>query len=206
MVVAGLLCKYRLDREALSSYFAFGREIKWGRRDGTGNPLATVYRCKDGKAFWLTGFEADRHWPATVRAVGQSEWLNDARFATARSRRENQRQLVAELDAVFATKTREEWAALFQSEGVWWAPVLTAAEAIRQNLIRIPFEFGIFFRRLPQLSQLALHLGGCRPASACSRILRRILALIEGEGGGKDTGRLEALPHRRSAAHLRRTP
>ncbi|CAE7528715.1 Sugct, partial [Symbiodinium necroappetens] len=113
---------------ALSSYFAFGREIKWGRRDGTGNPLATVYRCKDGKAFWLTGFEADRHWPATVRAVGQSEWLNDARFATARSRRENQRQLVAELDAVFATKTREEWAALFQSEGVWWAPVLTAAE------------------------------------------------------------------------------
>ena len=80
MVVAGLLCKYRLDREALSSYFAFGREIKWGRRDGTGNPLATVYRCKDGKAFWLTGFEADRHWPATVRAVGQSEWLNRRSF------------------------------------------------------------------------------------------------------------------------------
>eukprot|EP00439_Symbiodinium_sp_Y106_P070814 s3060_g12.t1 len=113
---------------ALSSYFAFGRVIKWGRRDGTGNPLATVYCCKDGKAFWLTGFEADRHWPATVRAVGQSDWLKDARFATARSRRENQRQLVAELDAVFATKTRDEWAALFQSEGVWWAPVLTASE------------------------------------------------------------------------------
>ena len=128
-----------MPREALSSYFAFGRVIKWGRRDGTGNPLATVYCCKDGKAFWLTGFEADRHWPATVRAVGQSDWLKDARFATARSRRENQRQLVAELDAVFATKTRDEWAALFQSEGVWWAPVLTASEAIRQNLERIPF-------------------------------------------------------------------
>ncbi|CAE7038463.1 fldA [Symbiodinium natans] len=113
---------------ALSSYFAFGRVIKWGRRDGTGNPLATVYRCKDGKAFWLTGFEADRHWPNTARAVGQSGWLQDQRFSTAKARRANQGQLVAELDRVFATKTRDEWAVLFDAEGVWWAPVLTAAE------------------------------------------------------------------------------
>ena len=119
--------------KALSSYFAFGRVINWGRRDGTGNPLATVYRCKDGKAFWLTGFEADRHWPSTVRAVGQPDWLDDSRFKTARARRENQRQLVAELDRVFASKTREEWAVQFDAEGVWWAPVLTAAEATCQK-------------------------------------------------------------------------
>ncbi|CAE7402031.1 Sugct [Symbiodinium pilosum] len=113
---------------ALSSYFAFGRTIKWGRRDRTGNPLATVYQCKDGKAFWLTGVEAERHWPATVRAVGRPEWLEDSRFKTAKARRENERELVAELDLIFASKTREDWAVRFDAEGVWWAPVLSAAE------------------------------------------------------------------------------
>ena len=120
----------QVDRllEALSSYFAFGRTIKWGRRDRTGNPLATVYQCKDGKAFWLTGVEAERHWPATVRAVGRPEWLEDSRFKTAKARRENEQTLVAELDLVFASKTREDWAVRFDAEGVWWAPVLSAAE------------------------------------------------------------------------------
>jgi len=35
---------------------------------------------------------------------------------------------VQELDAVFATKTRAEWATIFDKEDLWWAPVQDPAE------------------------------------------------------------------------------
>eukprot|EP00933_Yihiella_yeosuensis_P079980 TRINITY_DN93393_c0_g1_i1.p1 TRINITY_DN93393_c0_g1~~TRINITY_DN93393_c0_g1_i1.p1 ORF type:complete len:429 (+),score=65.32 TRINITY_DN93393_c0_g1_i1:65-1351(+) len=115
---------------ALSSFLAHGRMVRWGLRDSTSNPLATCYRGKDGLAFWLMGFEADRHWPATVKAVGRDDWLKDERFKTAVTRRKNESLLVRELDIIFASKTRAEWGDVFDAEGVWWAPVLDAQEAI----------------------------------------------------------------------------
>ena len=42
-----------------------------------GNPLATVYRASDGRQFWLLGQEAQRHWPATAKALGRPEWISD---------------------------------------------------------------------------------------------------------------------------------
>lgn len=116
---------------SMSSYFAYGRNLKWGERDRTGNPLATVYKAKDGKAFWIIGFEAARHWPTTVKAVGRPEWLEDPRYKTPTDRRKNEKELVRELDAIFATRTREEWAASFEAVGLWWAPVQDAAEVAK---------------------------------------------------------------------------
>jgi len=113
---------------AMSTYFALGRPVKWGKRDGTGNPLATVYKAKDDKVFWIIGFEAARHWPTTVRAVGRPEWLEDPRYKTPADRRKNEKELVRKLDEIFATRTRAEWAAIFNKEELWWAPVQDPAE------------------------------------------------------------------------------
>ena len=41
---------------------------------------------------------------------------------------ENAEALVAELDALFQTKTLDEWAPIFDREQVWFAPVQTLAE------------------------------------------------------------------------------
>jgi len=45
-------------------------------------------------------------------------------------RRTNCPDLVAILDPIFATKTRAEWADIFDREGVWWAPIQTTDEVI----------------------------------------------------------------------------
>lgn len=108
---------------SLSTYFANDRVVKWGERDKTGNPIATAYRAKDGLNFWIIGFEAARHWPTTARAVGKPEWIADPQYKTPTDRRKNEKKLVSELDAIFGTKTRSEWASIFDAEGLWWAPV-----------------------------------------------------------------------------------
>ena len=92
--------------------------------------MINVYRTSDEKWFWLLGVEADRLWPKLLAAIDRKEWGDDDRFRTARDRRYNCEALIALLDALFATKTRDEWTALFDEHDVWWAPVNTADDVI----------------------------------------------------------------------------
>jgi crotonobetainyl-CoA:carnitine CoA-transferase CaiB-like acyl-CoA transferase len=94
------------------------------------NPMINVYRTADDKWFWLLGVEADRLWPKLLAAIDRKEWGDDDRFRTARDRRHNCEALIALLDALFATKTRDEWTAQFDEHDVWWAPVNTADDVI----------------------------------------------------------------------------
>jgi crotonobetainyl-CoA:carnitine CoA-transferase CaiB-like acyl-CoA transferase len=99
-------------------------------RDYTPNPVISAYKAGCGRWFWLLGLQGQRHWPDLVRAIDKPEWLTDPRFATMRARRENVRELVPLLDAIFATKTRDEWGAAFDAAGMWWAPVQTVNEVV----------------------------------------------------------------------------
>jgi crotonobetainyl-CoA:carnitine CoA-transferase CaiB-like acyl-CoA transferase len=65
-----------------------------------------------------------------VRALGRPDLLADERFADARSRLANTEALIAELDAVFASRPCEEWAERFDAEGVWWAPLNSIKDVI----------------------------------------------------------------------------
>jgi crotonobetainyl-CoA:carnitine CoA-transferase CaiB-like acyl-CoA transferase len=108
----------------------FGVSIGVATRETMGNPVINSYRDGDGRWFWLIGLEGERHWPDLCRAVGRQDWLSDERFASARGRRQNSRELCASLDEIFATRTREEWGEIFDREGVWWAPVQSVEEVI----------------------------------------------------------------------------
>ena len=89
-----------------------------------GNPAMNNYTCGDGKKIWLIGQEAHRHWPPLCRVVGHPEWIDEGPYATPLGRRENARELIAELDGIFATKSRDEWAVIFDTEpDMFWAPV-----------------------------------------------------------------------------------
>jgi crotonobetainyl-CoA:carnitine CoA-transferase CaiB-like acyl-CoA transferase len=102
----------------------WGRTIGIGVREKMGSPTVNNYVAGDGRAFWLVGLEGPRHWPALARAVGRPEWLEDERFADPRSRATNAEALIAELDAIFATRPLEEWAAVFEGEPeLFWSPV-----------------------------------------------------------------------------------
>ena len=111
-------------------------QLRWGTtgptspRTTTGNPMINSYLAADGAWFWLLGTEADRMWPKVLAALDKQEWAEDDRYRTARDRRHHAGELVAELDAIFATKTKDEWTAIFDQHDVWWAPVNTPAEVL----------------------------------------------------------------------------
>ncbi len=108
----------------LNTFLLSGRPIAIGQRETMFNPCMNNYLAGDGKRFWIVGLEADRHWPSLCRAVGHPEWLDDSRFTTARDRAINSRELIATLDAIFATKTLAEWAQAFDAEPeLFWSPV-----------------------------------------------------------------------------------
>ncbi len=107
----------------------FGIEIQAGNRETMPNPAMNCYADRDGRYFWLVGLEGPRHWPPLARAVGHPEWIEDARYADPAERAKNARELIKKLDAIFATRTREEWGEIFDAEvDLWWAPVQSIEE------------------------------------------------------------------------------
>ncbi len=107
----------------LSAFLALGKVMGPPSRTRPQNPLMNSYRAGDGKWLWLIGAEAERHWEPIAKALGLAGLLGDERFATSRERRRNGEALVAIFDATFASHTRDEWAAILDRHGVWWAPV-----------------------------------------------------------------------------------
>jgi crotonobetainyl-CoA:carnitine CoA-transferase CaiB-like acyl-CoA transferase len=108
----------------LNTLLLTGQQVAIGQRESMGNPCMNNYAAGDGRRFWIVGLQGDRHWPALCRAVGHADWLDDARFATGRDRAANATTLIAELDAVFATKPLDEWAELFAAEpDFFWSPI-----------------------------------------------------------------------------------
>jgi crotonobetainyl-CoA:carnitine CoA-transferase CaiB-like acyl-CoA transferase len=114
----------------LNTALRLGVPLAVATRDKMGNPVINSYQDRDGRWFWLIGLEADRHWPGLARAVGHPEWQDDPRFRTTRERRRHCSELIAQLDQIFATRSRDEWGAALDREDVWWAPVQTTDEVL----------------------------------------------------------------------------
>lgn len=108
----------------LSVLLGWGLTLEIGQREQMGNPAINNYSSGDGKRFWIVGLEGERHWPPLARVVGRPEWIEDERFADPRNRRLNARELIAELDEIFASKSMDEWIEIFATEpDHFWAPV-----------------------------------------------------------------------------------
>ncbi|MBJ7336613.1 CoA transferase [Mycolicibacterium sp.] len=115
----------------LNTLLLTGQQVLIGQRESMGNPCMNNYAAGDDRRFWIVGLQGDRHWPALCRAVGRAEWLGDERFATARARATNGRVLIAELDAIFATKPLDEWAEVFAAEpDFFWSPINTIDDVL----------------------------------------------------------------------------
>ena len=96
----------------LMAGFAFPRSY----RAEAGNPLWNHYRCADGQWIAFAMLQSDRYWPDITRVIGKPELADDERFKDARSRGANSAACVAELDAAFATKTRDEWMRILRED------------------------------------------------------------------------------------------
>lgn len=115
----------------LNTYLMSGQSVSLGRRDTMGNPCMNNYTASDGRRFWIVGLQGDRHWPALCRAVDRPDWLTDPRYARPRDRAVNARELIGELDAVFATRALDEWAQIFDRDPeFFWSPVNTIEDIL----------------------------------------------------------------------------
>jgi crotonobetainyl-CoA:carnitine CoA-transferase CaiB-like acyl-CoA transferase len=92
-------------------------------------PCYRIYRADDG---WLTvGALEPQFWNSLCEAIGRPD-LSDDGFATGERRTE----VLAQLDELFATKTRAEWMTLFEGLDVCVGPVNDYAEAFADEQIR----------------------------------------------------------------------
>ena len=134
------------------------------------SPVLNNYTARDGRAFWIVGLEGDRHWPALARAVGRPEWLTDERFAAGAGRAENARELIAQLDEIFASKSLDEWAEAFEAEPeLFWSRVNSIDDVVAdeqflaaKGVVRVPDEQGT----MPMLAT-PVDFGGEPPTPRC---------------------------------------
>jgi crotonobetainyl-CoA:carnitine CoA-transferase CaiB-like acyl-CoA transferase len=86
-----------------------GKAFERQNRQRVSNVLWNYYKCKDGAWLALSMGQGDRYWPTFCTAIGREDLLADRRFNSTTARRQHAEALVAMLDAVFATRTRDEW-------------------------------------------------------------------------------------------------
>ena len=103
-----------------------GRQIPRPSRRSLKNPMANHFECADGEWLLLSEPQADRFWPAFCDALGIRHLEKDEKYSDAARRRENFRELLAIIEGVFKTKTREEWMKILDTkgEGIAYSPVL----------------------------------------------------------------------------------
>lgn len=87
-----------------------------------------VFACREGQV--SLGVTNERIWARFCGAVGRPDWLADARYGTNILRNANRRELLAELEPLFLTRTAMEWEGVLRAAEVPCAAVRTVAEAL----------------------------------------------------------------------------
>ena len=114
----------------LSLQETLGKVAKAEARESNQTPLMNSYRTSDGRWFFFTGLEANRHIDKVYRALGREDLHDDPRFADAGSLRKHRGEVIALLDDIIGTHPLEYWAERFDREGVWWAPAQGPADVL----------------------------------------------------------------------------
>lgn len=104
------------------------------RRLGNAHPQVApyeVFRASDGNLAIAVG--NDRQFATLANALGNPEWAVDQRFATNTGRVEHREVLVAAMDEVLSTMTRQQVVAALEGAGVAVAPIRTVDEALTSD-------------------------------------------------------------------------
>ncbi|HJM90192.1 MAG TPA: CoA transferase [Dehalococcoidia bacterium] len=91
------------------------------------SPTWTHYEAGDGKWFMIGALPPDKWWPQICEVIGAPE-LAQGKYATAADRLPIHAEVVEQVDAIFQTKTRDEWMELFHANNVLAQPVLDYIE------------------------------------------------------------------------------
>jgi formyl-CoA transferase/CoA:oxalate CoA-transferase len=104
---------------------------------GSGHASVVPYQAlatRDGHL--IVAVFAERFWGLFCRALGHPEWTNDPRFATNSDRVAHRAELIALVQAVFLSRTTEDWLACLRADGVPAAPILTVDRVLTDPQVR----------------------------------------------------------------------
>lgn len=104
-----------------------------------------TYRCGDGRYLTVSMLQSDRWWGPFCDAVERKEWIDDLRYCDAKQRNANRTELVADFDALFATRDQMDWVEYLCSFGLPVAPVQDYGQVAEDpqviaNDYVVPFE------------------------------------------------------------------
>ena len=119
-------------------------------RFGNGHPNIVPYQSFKAKdQYFAFAAGNDRQWNKFCEAVGKTEWMEDERFATNRTRVENRGLVVSALKEVFLTRTAREWMDLCEQIGIPSAQINDMSQVFedpqvqsREMLLEVPHPAG----------------------------------------------------------------
>jgi crotonobetainyl-CoA:carnitine CoA-transferase CaiB-like acyl-CoA transferase len=80
---------------------------------------------------------AEKFWRGFCLAIDRAEWVDDARFRLNRDRHANRSVLVPMIEALFRTRTTDEWLERLRKHGVPAAPILTVDRVLADPQVRL---------------------------------------------------------------------
>ena len=143
-----------------ASYRASG-QVPERHRTGSNRVVPfQAFETKTGPLIVAAG--NDRLFAKLAAVLGRPEWATDPRFATNAARVEHRDGLLADIEALFATRPKGEWIDRLEAEGVPCAPIHTLPEAVSHPqadalgmILPVPGDFS--------LVALPLSFDGARP-------------------------------------------
>ncbi len=107
--------------------------LQGGEAEPIGMPVGS-FKTKDG--FMSINARRDPHFRKFCAVVGREEWIDDPRFADARSRVENRDVLLAEIRPIIETKTSDAWNKLISEADILNAKVHTHLDLFDDPQVR----------------------------------------------------------------------
>jgi crotonobetainyl-CoA:carnitine CoA-transferase CaiB-like acyl-CoA transferase len=114
-------------------------------RENALNALTNHYLCRDQRWLMLSLLDQQRQWPRLAACVGRPALVDDPRFANASARQAHARELIAILDAVFATQDLAAWRTILDANDLVTGAVATLDDVpgdrqMLANDVLVPFE------------------------------------------------------------------
>ena len=111
-------------------------------------PTWNHFMAGDGKWFMIGALPPDKWWPQFCEVMGTPE-LREGEFATHALRMKRNEEVIARMDEVFLTKSRDEWMAAFRERDLLVEPVADYLEVAKDPqawandyLVNVPDETG----------------------------------------------------------------
>ncbi|MCW5237379.1 CaiB/BaiF CoA transferase family protein [Verminephrobacter eiseniae] len=137
---------------------------KQPQRHRSGNPNVVVFQAlstKDGEV--VVAAANDRLFAKLARVAGRPEWASDPRFASNTLRVQHKDDLLAQLQAIFKTRSSQDWTDALEQAGIPCAPI----HDFRQVMDQPQTEAIGIFQNIPgmdlRIVGLPLSFDGTRP-------------------------------------------